>query len=112
MGRRRDLQIWLAFLQMSNQCRLRSRCTFLHLIFSTWNQIDLADVGAEKKSLIVVLSEFFSLVKLSQRSNDFKVYFQVNMCKNEQKVQFTVIHVQGNHVHLKEHLACKTNFTN
>ena len=32
--------------------------------------------------------------------------------KNEQKVQFTVIHVQGNHVHLKEHLTCKTNFTN
>ena len=29
-----------------------------------------------------------------------------------QKVQFTVIHVQGNHVHLKEHLTCKTNFTN
>ena len=32
--------------------------------------------------------------------------------KSEQKVQFTVIHVQGNHVHLKEHLTCKTNFTN
>ena len=31
------------------------------------------------------------------------------MYKNEQKVQFTVIHVQGNHVHLKEHLTCKTN---
>ena len=29
-----------------------------------------------------------------------------------QKVQFTVIHVQGNHVHLKEQLTCKTNFTN
>ena len=34
------------------------------------------------------------------------------MYKNEQKVQFTVIHVQGNHVHLKEHLTCKTNFAN
>ena len=41
-----------------------------------------------------------------------QVYFQVNMYKNEQKVQFTVIHVQGNHVHLKEQLTCKTNFTN
>ena len=41
-----------------------------------------------------------------------QVYFQVNMYKNEQKVQFTVIHVQVNHVHLKEHLTCKTNFTN
>ena len=41
-----------------------------------------------------------------------QVYFQVYMYKNEQKVQFTVIHVQGNHVHLKEHLTCKTNFTN
>ena len=41
-----------------------------------------------------------------------QVYFQVNMYKNEQKVQFTVIHVQGNHVHLKKHLTCKTNFTN
>ena len=30
------------------------------------------------------------------------------MYKNEQKVQFTVIHVQGNHVQLKEHLTCKT----
>ena len=29
------------------------------------------------------------------------------MYKNEQKVQFTVIHVQGNHVHLKEQLTCK-----
>ena len=36
-----------------------------------------------------------------------QVYFQVNMYKNYlQKVQFTVIHVQGNHVHLKEHLTC------
>ena len=34
------------------------------------------------------------------------------MYKNEQKVQFAVIHVQGNYVHQKEHLACKTNFTN
>ena len=41
-----------------------------------------------------------------------QVYFQVNMYKNEQKVQFTVIHVQGNHVHLKEQLTCKTNVTN
>ena len=41
-----------------------------------------------------------------------QVYFQVNMYKNEQKVQFTVIHVQGNHVHLEEQLTCKTNFTN
>ena len=32
--------------------------------------------------------------------------------KMKKKVQFTVIHVQGNHVHLKEHLTCKTNFTN
>ena len=38
-----------------------------------------------------------------------QVYFQVNMYKNEQKVQFTVILVQGNHVHLKEQLTCKTN---
>ena len=29
-----------------------------------------------------------------------------------QKVQFTVIHVQGSYVHLKEHITCKTNFTN
>ena len=36
-----------------------------------------------------------------------QVYFLVNMYKNEQEVQFTVIHVQGNHVHLKEHLTCK-----
>ena len=36
-----------------------------------------------------------------------KVYFQINMYKNEQKVHFTVIHVQGNHVHLKEHITCK-----
>ena len=41
-----------------------------------------------------------------------QVYFQINMYKNEQKVQFTVIHVHGNCVHLKEHLTCKTNFTN
>ena len=34
------------------------------------------------------------------------------MYKNEQKVQFTVIHVQRNHVHLKKQLTCKTNFTN
>ena len=34
------------------------------------------------------------------------------MYKNEQKVQFTVIHVQGINVHLKEQLTCKTNFTN
>ena len=40
-----------------------------------------------------------------------QAYFQINMYRNEQKVQFTVIHVQGNHVHLKEHLTCKTNFT-
>ena len=33
------------------------------------------------------------------------------MYKNEQKVQFTVIHLQGNHVHLKEQLTCKTNFS-
>ena len=31
------------------------------------------------------------------------------MYKNEQKVQFTVINVQGNHVHLKEQL---TSFGN
>ena len=41
-----------------------------------------------------------------------QVYFQINMYKNLQNVQLTVIHVQGNHVHLKEHLTCKTNFTN
>ena len=41
-----------------------------------------------------------------------QVYFQINMYKNEKKVQFTVIHVQGNHVHLKEHFTCQTNFTN
>ena len=29
-----------------------------------------------------------------------QVYFQVNMYKNEQKVHITVIHVQGNHVHI------------
>ena len=34
------------------------------------------------------------------------------MYKNEQKVQFTVIHVQGSHVHLKDHSTCKTNLTN
>ena len=32
------------------------------------------------------------------------------MYKDEYKVQLTVIHVQGNHVHLKEHLTCKINF--
>ena len=40
-----------------------------------------------------------------------EVYFQINMYKNEKKVQLTVIHVQGNHVHLKEHLTCNINFT-
>ena len=50
------------------------------------------------------------LCSINQSIN--QVYFQINMYKNEQKVQFTVIHVQGNHVHLKEHLTCKTNFTN
>ena len=30
-----------------------------------------------------------------------QVYFHINMYKNEQKVPFTVIHVQGNHVHIK-----------
>ena len=51
--------------------------------------------------------KLFSLMTLFNQ-----VYFHVNMYKNEQKVQFTVINVQGNHVNLKEHLACKTNFTN
>ena len=37
-----------------------------------------------------------------------EVYFQINMYKNEQKVQFTVIHVQGNHFHLKEHITCNS----
>ena len=49
-------------------------------------------------------------------SNEYQsinqLYFQISMHKNEQNVQFTVINVQGNHVHLKEHLTCKTNFTN
>ena len=39
-------------------------------------------------------------------------YFQINIYKNEQKVQFAVIHVQRRHVHPKEHSICKTKFTN
>ena len=60
---------------------------------------------------LVPISISYNLLCVTNQSIN-QVYFQVNMYKNEQKVQFTVIHVQGNHVHLKEHLTCKTNFTN
>ena len=39
-------------------------------------------------------------IMCDQRQSINQVYFQVNMYKNEQKVQLTVIHVQGYHDHL------------
>ena len=60
---------------------------------------------------IYIISISYNLLCVTNQSIN-QVYFQVNMYKNEQKVQFTVIHVQGNHVLLKEQLTCKTNFTN
>ena len=56
------------------------------------------------------LNIFHTFFYSINQSNN-QAYFHINMYKHEQKLQFTVIHAQGNHVHLKEHITCKTNFT-
>ena len=49
---------------------------------------------------------------IALKIHTFSFSFPGQHVQEKEKVQFTVIYAQGNHVHVKEHLTCKTNFTN
>ena len=51
------------------------------------------------------------VINRSQSINQSSLFPDQHVQKYK-KVQFTVIHVQGSHVHLIEHLTCNSNFTN